>query len=66
MQTDGSHIAPNSLRSAASLGLSAQAELSQNNSYEIFAALGDLFVTAPTRTNVNDFRAILIGGSRQK
>ena len=25
-----------------------------------FEALGDLVVTGPTRTNVNDFRAILV------
>ena len=29
--------------------------------YDFFAALGDLVVTGPTRTNVNDFRAIMIG-----
>jgi hydroxypyruvate reductase len=32
-----------------------------NRSYEAFAAVGDLFVTGPTGTNVNDFRAILVG-----
>ena len=31
-----------------------------NDSYAFFAALGDLIVTGPTRTNVNDFRAILV------
>lgn len=31
-----------------------------NNGYGYFQALGDLLVTGPTRTNVNDFRAILI------
>ena len=31
-----------------------------NDGYGVFAALGDLVVTGPTRTNVNDFRAILI------
>jgi len=31
-----------------------------NNSHAFFDALGDLVVTGPTRTNVNDFRAILI------
>ena len=34
--------------------------LSANDSYGIFSALGDLVVTGPTRTNVNDYRAILI------
>ena len=31
-----------------------------NDSYAFFEALGDLVVTGPTRTNVNDFRAILV------
>ncbi len=34
--------------------------LAQHDSYAAFAALGDLVVTGPTHTNVNDFRAILI------
>jgi hydroxypyruvate reductase len=34
--------------------------LAANSSYDFFAALGDLVVTGPTRTNVNDYRAILI------
>lgn len=35
-------------------------ELDNNNGYGYFAALDALIVTEPTRTNVNDFRAILI------
>jgi len=42
-------------------GLDHAAALARNDSYALFAALGDLLVTGPTRTNVNDFRAILIG-----
>ncbi len=42
------------------LGLDPQDMLASNNSGEFFAALEALFVTGPTRTNVNDFRAILI------
>ena len=34
--------------------------LAENDSYGFFAALGDLVVTGPTGTNVNDFRAILV------
>jgi hydroxypyruvate reductase len=37
--------------------------LAQNNAYEAFAALGDLVITGPTLTNVNDFRAVLIEGT---
>lgn len=40
--------------------LDARAMLMDNDAYGFFAALGDLVVTGPTRTNVNDFRAILI------
>lgn len=34
--------------------------LSRHDAYNFFAKLDDLVVTGPTRTNVNDFRAILI------
>ena len=43
-----------------SLGLDPRARLADNDGYGVFAALGDLVVTGPTRTNVNDFRAILV------
>nr|WP_314257365.1 glycerate kinase [uncultured Devosia sp.] len=42
------------------LGLDARELLAQNDSYAAFSALGDLFDTGPTGTNVNDFRAIYI------
>jgi glycerate 2-kinase len=38
----------------------ARARLARHDSYGFFSALGDLVVTGPTRTNVNDYRAILI------
>jgi glycerate 2-kinase len=41
-------------------GLDGRALLERNDSYSGFAAIGDLYVTGPTGTNVNDFRAILI------
>jgi hydroxypyruvate reductase len=41
-------------------GADAGALLAANDSWGAFALLGDLFVTGPTGTNVNDFRAILI------
>jgi glycerate 2-kinase len=41
-------------------GREAKALLAKNDSYGFFRALGDLVVTGPTRTNVNDYRAILI------
>ena len=42
------------------MGLDGQTLLANNDSYSAFAALGDLFVTGATGTNVNDFRAILV------
>jgi hydroxypyruvate reductase len=41
-------------------GLDAKMRLAQHDSYGFFAALGDLVVTGPTRTNVNDYRAIVV------
>jgi hydroxypyruvate reductase len=34
--------------------------LVNNDGYSFFAALGDLIITGPTRTNVNDYRVILV------
>ena len=56
----GALLAPDSLARAAAQGLDARKFLSANDSYGIFSALGDLVVTGPTRTNVNDYRAIVI------
>ncbi len=56
----GALLAPDSLARALALGLDARKYLAANDSYGIFSALGDLVVTGPTRTNVNDYRAILI------
>ena len=56
----GALAGPDSLARARALGLDARARLADNDAYGFFAALGDLVVTGPTRTNVNDFRVILI------
>ena len=56
----GGLIDPNSLRRAGKLGLNPQALLDNNDAYAFLSALGDLITTGPTRTNVNDFRALLI------
>jgi hydroxypyruvate reductase len=56
----GALIGPDTPRRAGALGLSLKATLAENDAYGAFQALGDLVVTGPTRTNVNDFRAILI------
>lgn len=41
-------------------GLDPRRLLDGNDSYSAFQAIGDLFETGPTGTNINDFRAILI------
>lgn len=51
---------PDSLARARRQGVDLAACLAQHNSYAAFSALGDLVMTGPTHTNVNDFRAILI------
>jgi len=56
----GAVMAPDSLARAAAKGLDARALLDANDSYGFFSALGDLVVTGPTRTNVNDYRAIAV------
>ncbi len=45
---------------AADRGLDARAYLDDNDSYHFFEALGDLYKTGPTNTNVMDLRIILI------
>ncbi len=40
--------------------MDARQYLDDNDAYAFFAALDDLVMTGPTRTNVNDFRALLI------
>ncbi|HUC71846.1 MAG TPA: glycerate kinase [Stellaceae bacterium] len=51
---------PHSIARAAARGIRATAALADNDGYGFFAALGDLVVTGPTLTNVNDFRAVLV------
>ena len=56
----GALLGPDSLARGAALGVDARRALADNDGYGFFAALGDLVMTGPTRTNVNDFRAILV------
>ncbi len=60
----GAFVTPDTLSRAAALGLDPAAYLANNDSYSLFEKLGDLLITGPTRTNVNDFRAILIQGNQ--
>ena len=56
----GAYIGPDTLQRARDLGLDAQAMLDNNDGYSFFKALGDLIMTGPTRTNINDFRAMVV------
>ncbi len=56
----GAMVTPNTLSRARAAGLDPAAELARNNSYAVFDAAGDLIVSGPTATNVNDFRAVLV------
>ena len=56
----GAYLGPDSLARLKALGHDPETMLKENNAYGAFSALGDLIVTGPTLTNVNDFRATLI------
>lgn len=56
----GALLAPDSLARAAKHGLDGAKLLARNDAFTFFHALDDLVVTGPTRTNVNDYRIILI------
>ena len=56
----GAVLTPDSLVKAAHRNLDAKKMLADNDGYSFFSGLGDLVITGPTLTNVNDFRAILI------
>ncbi len=57
----GALMTPDTLVRARAQGLSAPDRLETHDSHGFFAALGDLVLTGPTRTNVNDYRVLLIG-----
>ncbi|QLF71917.1 glycerate kinase (plasmid) [Peteryoungia desertarenae] len=57
----GAIVMPDTLSRMQSAGMDPRASLSNHDSYTAFRAIGDLVVTGPTLTNVNDIRAILIG-----
>ncbi|MBI4998022.1 MAG: glycerate kinase, partial [Rhodocyclales bacterium] len=59
-ETAGAIVTPDTLARAWQLGIDARERLADNDGHGFFAALGDSILTGPTRTNVNDFRAILV------
>ena len=56
----GAIVAPDTLLRARAHGFDPRAVLDGHDSFTLFQALGDLIVTGPTLTNVNDFRAVLV------
>jgi glycerate 2-kinase len=56
----GAFIAPDTLERTMARGLKLDAFLDRNDAYGYFSELGDLVITGPTHTNVNDFRAMLV------
>ena len=56
----GALWAPDTLARAAARAIDPRRHLESNDAHSFFEALGDSVVTGPTRTNVNDFRAILV------
>ena len=61
LEIAGAILTPDTLARAWALGLNPRAYLDRNDAHSFFQQLGDSVVTGPTLTNVNDFRAILIG-----
>ena len=57
----GAVLSPDSLARARARGLDPAARLADNDGYTVFQAVDGLVMTGATHTNVNDFRAILIG-----
>lgn len=57
----GAVVTPATLEKAKKAGADPESALAANDAHSFFAAIGDQVVTGPTLTNVNDFRAILIG-----
>ncbi|QFU16090.1 glycerate kinase type-2 family protein [Microvirga thermotolerans] len=57
----GAQCFPDTLARIRAAGLDPFQLQRQNDAYTAFAAAGDLVVTGPTLTNVNDFRAVIVG-----
>ncbi|HID12193.1 MAG TPA: glycerate kinase [Candidatus Latescibacteria bacterium] len=57
----GAFVDGETLKRAQALGLEPEAYLRENDSYNFFRVLGDLWVTGPTGTNVMDLQIALVG-----
>jgi hydroxypyruvate reductase len=58
----GAIVTPDRIERAIARGRRPALDLENNDAHAFFATLGDQVITGPTRTNVNDFRAILVTG----
>ena len=58
----GALVGSDTLARASTQGLKLADHLARHDAYGYFSALGDLVITGPTHTNVNDFRAVLVLG----
>ncbi len=47
-------------------GLDPARHLANNDAYPLLAAIGDLLITGPTRTNVMDLHAVLVAGTPRR
>ncbi|WP_439586755.1 glycerate kinase type-2 family protein [Hydrogenophaga sp.] len=56
----GALVTPDTLARASAQGLKITDHLARNDAYGFFQPIGDLVITGPTHTNVNDFRAVLV------
>ena len=56
----GALVTPDTVARGKAAGLSLADHIARHDAYAYFQAIGDLVVTGPTHTNVNDFRAVLI------
>ena len=56
----GAFVTPDTLAQATQKNMKLSAYMDRNDAYGFFEGLDALFVTGPTHTNVNDFRALLV------
>ncbi len=56
----GAFVGPDTLQRGQAAGMKIDHYLDRNDAYGYFSGIGDLLITGPTHTNVNDFRALLI------
>ena len=62
----GAYIGPRTLDRAWAAGIKPKDRLADNDGHAFFQKLGQSVVTGPTMTNVNDFRAVLVAGDKER